>query len=149
MKNIKKLFHGLRYLQYPLVLIAFIFIIKPLFKGFDYLSSNPEYLFNSYSNALMFFGVTLSFSALQDPTKTSLRFEKKIWQNPKRAKVLLSITLITTFIFFAAGFWGFFMSGNYLKEFAFGSIVLAIGLLGYLKFQIDVFETHKEKTSSQ
>jgi len=42
MKSIKKLFHGLSYLQYPLVLIAFILLIKPLFKGFDYLSSNPE-----------------------------------------------------------------------------------------------------------
>ena len=149
MKNIKKLFHRLSYLQYPLVLIAFILLIKPLFKGFDYLSSNPEYLFNTYSNALIFFGVTLSFSALQDPTRTSLRLEKKIWQNPKKAKLHLSITLITTFIFFASGLLGFIMSGSSQREFAYGSIVLAIGLLGYLKFQIEVFEIHKEKASSK
>ncbi|HOF55706.1 MAG TPA: hypothetical protein PLD74_07785 [Prolixibacteraceae bacterium] len=149
MKNIKKLFHRLSYLQYPLVLIAFILLIKPLVKGFDYLSSNPEYLFDAYSNALIFFGVTLSFSALQDPTRTSLRFEKKIWENPKKAKVYLSITLITTFIFFASGLLGFIMSGSSQREFAYGSIVLAIGLLGYLKFQIEVFEIHKEKASSK
>ena len=149
MKSIKKLFHGLSYLQYPLVLIAFILLIKPLFKGFDYLSSNPEYLFDTYSYALIFFGVTLSFSALQDPTRTSLRFEKKIWQNPKKAKVHLSITLITTFIFFASGLLGFIMSGSSQREFAFGSIVLAIGLLSYLKFQIELFEIHKEKTSAE
>ena len=147
MKNIKKLFHRLSYLQYPLVLIAFILLIKPLFKGFDYLSSNPEYLFNTYSNALIFFGVTLSFSALQDPTRTSLRLEKKIWQNPKKAKLHLSITLITTFIFFASGLWGFIISGSYQREFAFASIILAIGLLGYLKFQIEVFEAHRESVS--
>lgn len=131
MKNIKKLFHKLSYLQYPLVLIAFYLLIKPLFKGFDYISSNPEYLFNSYSNALMFFGVALSFSALQDPARPTLRFEKKIWQNLQKAKVFLSITLIIAFIFFASGFLGFIMSGSSQREFAFASVVLAIGLLGY------------------
>lgn len=145
MKNIKKLFHKLSYLQYPLVLKAFFLLVKPLLKGFDYISSNPEYLFNSYSNALMFFGVALSFSALQDPTQPTLRFEKRIWQNPKKAKVSLSITLITTFFFFASGLLGFIMSGSSQREFAFASIVLAIGLLGYLKFQIEVFEMHKEE----
>lgn len=149
MKNIKKIFHRLSYLQYPLLLAAFYFLIKPLFKGFDYLSANPEYLFNTYSNALILFGVTLSFSALQDPSRTSLRFEKKIWENPKKAKLFLSVTLITTLIFFTAGLLGFWMSGSSQKEFALGSIVLGIGLLGYLKFQIELFETHKGKASEE
>lgn len=149
MKNVKNLFHRLSYLQYPLVLVAFILLIKPLLKGFDYLSSNPEYLFNTYSRALIFFGVTLSFSALQDPSRTSLWFENKIWQNPKKAKVLISITLITTFIFLISGLLGLTMSGSSQREFSIGSIVLAIGLLGYLKFQIEVFEIHKEKDSAK
>ncbi len=144
MKNIRKFFHLLSYLQYPLVTIAFSLLIKPLFKGLDYLTSHPEYLFNTYSNALIFLGITLSFSALQDPARTSLGFEKKIWQSPKRSRIMLFTTLATSLIFFVSGMLGFIVSENFKKEFAYGSIVLAIGLLGYLKFQLDIFDIHKK-----
>lgn len=144
MKNIRQLFHTLSYLQYPLVLIAFFYLVKPLFKGFGYLSAHPDFLFNAHSKALVLFGVTLSFSALQDTSRTSLRFEKKIWRSPKKAKRMLLITLTTAFLFFASGLWGFFATESFKKEFAYGSVVLAVGILGYLKFQLDIFDTHKK-----
>lgn len=143
MKNIRQIFHLLSYLQYPLVLIAFFLLVKPLFRGFDYLTVHPDYLFDAYSNALMLFGVTLSFSALQDPRRTLLQFEKKIWRSPQKAKRQLLITLVTAFLFFISGLLGFMAVENFKKDFAYASIVLAIGILGYLKFQLDVFDTHK------
>lgn len=143
----KKIFHALSHLQYLFLLIAFYLLFKPIFKGFDYLSANPEHLFSTYSNALVFFGVALSFSALQDPMRTTNGLEKIVWQNPKYEKVLISVTLFTTFLFFVSGLLGFVMSSSSQREFASGSIILAIGLLGYLKFQIEVFEMHKNKMS--
>lgn len=144
MKNIKQLFHTLSYLQYPLLLIGLFLVVKPLFKGFEYLSANPEYLFRTYNYALLFFGLTLSFAALQDSSRTSLKYEKRIWRNPKSAKAIILFTLITITIFFAAGLWGFIAKESIIKEFSYGSIVLAIGLLGYLKLQIEIFENHRE-----
>lgn len=78
MKNINQIFHNLSYVQYPLLLIGLFLVVKPFFKGFDYLSSNPETLFRTYNYALLFFGLTLSFASLQDSRKTSLKYEKKI-----------------------------------------------------------------------
>lgn len=144
MNNIKQLFHTLSYLQYPLLLIGLFLVVKPLFKGFNFLSENPEYLFRTYNYALLFFGLTLSVAALQNSRKTSLKYEKRIWRKPKSAKVIILFTLITTIIFFAAGLWGFMAKESIVKEFSYGSIVLAIGLLGYLKLQIEIFENHRE-----
>ncbi len=144
MKNFKQVFHALSYLQYPFLLIGLFLLFKPFFRGFDYLFSNPEFLFKTYSNVLIFFGLTLSFASLQDSGKTSLRYEKRIWQNPKRAKVLIIVTIFTIVIFFFAGIFGFIMKENIFKEFSYGSLILAIGLLGYLKLQIEMYENHKK-----
>ena len=144
MNNIKQIFHALSHIQYPLLLIGLFLIVKPIFKGFDFLSENPEYLFQTYNNALIFFGLTLSFAALQDPSKTSLKYEKRIWKNPKKAKVILIFTIVTTVIFFIAGLLSFMVKESVIKEFSYGSIILAIGLLGYLKLQIDMFDNHSE-----
>ena len=78
MKNTKQIFHTLSYIQYPLLLIGLFLISKPFFQGFEFLSSNAEYLFQSYNKALIFLGLALSFASLQDVSKTSLRYEKKI-----------------------------------------------------------------------
>ena len=144
MNNIKQIFHALSHIQYPLLLIGLFLIVKPIFKGFDFLSENPEYLFQTYNNALIFFGLTLSFAALQDPGKTSLKYEKRIWKNQKKAKVILIFTIVTTVIFFIAGLLSFIVKESVIKEFSYGSIILAIGLLGYLKLQIDMFDNHNE-----
>lgn len=144
MQNLKQTFHTLSYLQYPLLLIGLFLLIKPFFRGFDFLSSNPEYLFRTYNYALIFFGVTLSFAALQDPNKTSFKYEKRIWRNPKKAKNILIFTIATMIIFFIAGLLGFILKENVIREFSYGSIILAIGLLGYLKLQMDIFENHRE-----
>lgn len=144
MKNIKQIFHLLSYLQYPFWLIGLFLLFKPFFRGFDYVFSNPEFLFKTYNNVLIFFGLTLSFASMQDPTKTSLRYEKKIWQNPKKAKALFIVTTVTMIIFFLTGMLGFFTKENGLKEFSYGSLILAIGLLGYLKLQMEIYENHKK-----
>ena len=143
MKNIKQIFHLLSYLQYPFLLIGLFLLFKPFFRGFDYLFSNTEFFFKTYNNVLILFGLTLSFAALQDSTKTSLRYEKKIWQNPKKAKVIFIFTIVTITLFFIAGMLGFFSKENTFKEFSSGSLILAIGLLGYLKLQIEIYENHK------
>lgn len=144
MKNIKQIFHILSYLQYPFLLIGLYFLFKPFFHGFNYAFSNPEFLFKTYNNMLIFYGLTLSFASMQDSTKTSLRYEKKIWQNPKKARIIITSTIFTMIIFFIAGILGFIVKESAIKEFSYGSLILAIGLLGYLKFQIEMYEHHKK-----
>jgi len=143
----KRVFHILSYFQYPLLLFGLYFFIRPIIHGYDYISSNLEYIFSLYNNGLIFFGVALSFSTLQDSTKTSLRFEKRVWQSPKKGKLFIVLTMILILIFFIYGFIGYFgihEKIKVIKEFSYGSIVLAIGLVGYLKLQIEMYDNHRK-----
>ncbi len=142
MNKIKHFFHLLSYLQYPLLIVGLCFIVKPIFKGFDYISSNPEYLFQSYNYAMIFLGLTLGFASLQDATKTTLKYERKIWKDSKKAKRTMIFTIATMIVFLFAGVFGFVIKDSLIKEFAYGSIVLAVGLLGYLKLQLEMHENH-------
>lgn len=144
MQKPKQIFHSLSYLQYPLLVIGLYLIVKPVFKGYDFLSENPEYLFQNYNNALIFLGLTLSFASLQDASKTSLSYEKKIWRNPKKAKTIFFFTLFTLAVFCFAGIVGFLAKESVMKEFSYGSIILSVGLLGYLKLQMEIFEHHSQ-----
>jgi len=151
MKNFKQLFHLLSYLQYPLLLVAVVLTISPFFKGIKFLASNIDYFFKIQNIVLIFLGVALSFSTLQDSDKTSLKVEKKIYRSPKKAKFLIISTLVLIFIFFIYGFIAYFFLKEYtaLKEFSYGSIVLGIGLIGYLKLQLEMFEKNRKDKNEQ
>lgn len=144
MKNAKQIFHILSYLQYPLLILVMYFSMKPYLNGFDYMKENFNSVIKDYNYVLIFMGLTISFSTLQDTTKTSLKFEKKIWENPKKGKLFVIMISILTFISISFGIFGYFISTNEnVQEISFGSIVLGIGLLGFLKTAVEVFENHR------
>lgn len=152
MNKIKQLFHVLSYMQYPFLLLGLFFALKPFFKGFEYLASNPEYFFGIYNKSLIFFGVALSFSTLQDSSKTSLKFERKIYSNPRKAKFYIIFTMILVIVLFIYGFVGYLGltdKSNVINEFSYGSIIMGIGLIGYLKLQIEIFDNLREDKKEQ
>ena len=124
MKNIKEIFHILSYLQYPLLLIALYFSIKPYFNGLEYFIENLNILFENYNYFLIFMGLAISFSTLQDTTKTSLKFEKKIWESPKKGKRLIVIISLATFMILAYGIFGYFITNNEnIKKLSIGFLI--------------------------
>ncbi len=140
MKNITQLFHIISYLQYPLILVALWFYI-PFIASLS--NGNADWTQLNYS--LIFFGITVSFATLQDTKKTSLKFEKKIWRNPKRGKVFIIALAFMVFSLLTYGIFGYFLASNkIIQEVSFGIIVLGIGLIGFLKSGIEVFENHRE-----
>ncbi|WP_051935796.1 hypothetical protein [Salegentibacter sp. Hel_I_6] len=142
--KVKSAFQIISYAQYPLMLIATFFVIKPYIKGLEFLKQNPEILFLNYNNALIFFGLAIGFSTLQDTTKTQNNFSKKIWTNPKKGRKMIFYISILTFSTLILGIFMYYFSKNdKLKELSFGVIVLGIGLIGFLKSAIEVFENHR------
>jgi len=143
--KIKKLFQIISYLQYPLMLLALFFSVKPYFNGIEYLINNIEILFKNYNYVLIFMGLGISFSTLQDTTKTQNKLSKKIWENPKKGKKMIAIISGLTLLVLSYGVFGYFITENQkIKELSFGAIVFGIGLIGFLKTAIEVFENHRK-----
>ena len=137
MGKVKQLFHAISYLQYPLLLVALGYVIYPYFKGFDA-------FWASINNALIFSGLAISFSTLQDTTKTQNDFSRKVWQSPRKGMFALMVISGTTLLFLALGMFGLFVSkGGILKEVSFGVLMLGLGYVGLLKAAIEMHEHHR------
>ena len=126
------------------MVLALFFSIKPYLGGIENLAKNPSILLENYNYTLIFLGLGISFSSLQDTTKTQNDFSKKIWENPKKGKRAIILICFMLVLFLSYGMFGYFITENdRIKELSFGSIVFSIGLIGFLKTALEVFENHR------
>ncbi len=145
MKNTRQFFHLLSYLQYPLMLLALYHMGKPYFDGSLGNADQINLFLESMNNMLIFMGLGISFASLQDTSKTSLKFEKRIWQNARWGKLFLVMITALPLFTIGFGFFGYFISDHEkIQTVAFGSIVLGVGLIGFLKVAVEVFEKHRD-----
>ena len=143
--NIKSIFHYLSYLQYPLLIFVIYYAIKPYLTGFEDIENKLNLILESINNMLMFIGLSIGFATLQDTDKLSIKFEKQIWENPQKGKRFILVIVISTILALTFGIFGYFISDHKIvKELSIGSIVLGVGLLGFLKTAIEVFENHRK-----
>ena len=143
--NFKSTFHYISYLQYPLILIALYFALSPYMMGMEKLRENPDLIFENLNNLLIFMGLAVSFSSLQDTTKTQNNFSKKIWENPKNGKITIITMSVMIMLILIMGLIGYLNVNNgILKNLAVGLIVLGLGMFGFLKGTIEMFENHRK-----
>lgn len=137
--NIKQTFHIISYLQYPFLVMGVLAILKTPYDE-SYLGLKDTFLSN-FNLSLIFVGIGVSFSSLQDVTKTQNDFSKNIWRSRRKGKIALyGLTILIFFLFVIAGI-GYFESDNkVLNEVATGLVVFAIGFLGLLKVAIEMYE---------
>ncbi|WP_337842021.1 hypothetical protein [Rheinheimera sp.] len=142
--NFKLAFHYLSYLQYPLMLSALYCAFSPYLAGFSTLKANPSLIFESLNTALIFMGLGLSFSSLQDTSKMQNKFSQNIWQNPAKGKLAIGLMCGMILLFLLMGLAGYFFSSQgILKDLSVGTIVLALGMFGFLKAALEIFEQHR------
>ena len=144
MERTTRLFHLVSYLQYPFHLWGLYHIVKVyivLFGGFD---GNLEPMLPDIQNSLIFIGIGMSFSTLQDTKKTQNNISKKIWQSPTKGKIFIFSLAASNLFMFVLGISGLYVSqDNALSEVSLGLIVFAIGILGVLKAAMEMFENHR------
>ena len=139
MINQRKAFHSISYLQYPIMAIALYYAFKPYVVGFETVWENYNYM-------LIFMGLGISFSTLQDTSKTQNNFSRRIWQSAKKGRIALIFIAVLALFFIFIGLYGLYVSTNdILSELSFGTIVLGIGIVGMLKSAIEMFENHQVK----
>ncbi len=137
MGQVKQLFQIISYLQYPLLVVALGYMVYPYFVGFDA-------FWSSVNNALIFSGLAVGFSTLQDTSKTQNDFSKRVWQSPRKGMIALVTISATTLVFLLLGIFGLYVAkGGALKEVSFGVLTLGLGYLGLLKAAIEMHEHHR------
>lgn len=140
MNKTRQLFHWISYLQYPLMLVVlyfYVMLILSVVRG--------ETDWTALNNALIFLGIQVGFSTLQDTTKTQNKISRRVWESPRKGKLMILVISSLVLFFLVFGLIGYFSSEeNIHKEVSFGLIVLGIGILGMLKSAIEMFENHRK-----
>jgi magnesium-transporting ATPase (P-type) len=137
MKDITKLFHQISYLQYVMMLAGAFFCYRPFFTGFDY-------LWMDVNKGLIFLGLGISLSTLQDTSKTQNNFSKRIFEDPKRSRIFLWVVASQALFFLTIGLIFLFVPHTHLNELSFGLISVGVGLVGVLKSAAEMAEKHKK-----
>ena len=98
-----------------------------------------------FNKAFIITGIAVSYDALKDYRKLN-SMDKKVYHEPKIAKIYFSIMLTIFLTIMIYGVYGYFYSENgVLKELPMGLIVLAIGGVGVIKSGIDETLSYMEK----
>lgn len=142
--TIKQFFHYVSYLQYPLVITAMVFAVKPYMSGLEQSDEFIDDFLKNTNIVFIFLGLGISFSTLQDTTKTQNKISRKVWENPRKAKIIIFIVAFFVFLLLSLGISGLFtIKETELKNLSIGIIVLGIGVLNMLKSAIELFEYHR------
>ena len=143
--NFKSIFHYISYLQYPLMLVGLYYAFSPYLMGMEKLRGNPNLIFEDLNNVLIFMGLGVSFSSLQDTTKTQNNFSKKIWESPRKGKIAILTMFTIVLLILMLGLIGYLnASDGILKDLAVGLIVFSLGMFGFLKAAIEMSENHRK-----
>lgn len=139
MANVKGIFHKISYLQYvfiPVTLYYYtLFVISLTKNDINWIPLNK---------VLIFVGIAISLSSLQDTTTTQNKFSRKIWEHPKKGKYMLIYLSAMSFILITAGLIAYlFVHETILQDVSFGLMMLGIGILGLLKAAIEMYENHR------
>jgi len=140
----KQFFQYISYLQYPFMLIALFLAFKPYLNGIDAIKINPSIYFENVNQMLVFMGLGLSFSSLQDTSRTQNKLTRKVYEDPKKGKVFILSLILMIGLILIFGLIGFFSSDDKaINELSVGLIVLGLGMFGFLKAGVEMFENHR------
>lgn len=141
MKNARDLFHKISYLQYPLMIVGAYYVLRPFIYGM-------ENIWVDYNKMLVFYGLAISFSTLQDTTKTQNKVSENIWKNPRKAKILIIYFAVFAFALIVLGLFCLLGSTNKnLNEISFGVLALGVGMVGLLKSAIEMAEYQQRENN--
>lgn len=138
MKSTKEIFQALSYLNYLFIGVAIYFVFSPIWNGL-------ETFFESFNNTLMFLGLSVTFSTLQDTGKTQNELSRKVWQDPKKGKSFLIFIGFMAFFFLLLGFiFEFFIQEQDISGLGTGMMILGISMVAMLKAAEETFENHRK-----
>lgn len=124
------------------MLVAIFYIYRPILNDLNG-------LFSDFNTGLVYLGLGISLSTLQDTTKTQNKLSKRIFQNPRYAKRFLIVLIIQILVFIGLGLFGFYQDlSNPFKELSFGFLSIGIGLIGLLKSASEMAEYQAGLTSA-
>lgn len=135
----RKIFQYISYVQYPLMVVTCYFMFRPLL-------NDMKDFWSEYNKALIFLGLAVGFSSLQDTQKTQNKISKVIFESPKYSMYFIYLVFFQTLGFILFGLFGYFISkSEAIQEVSMGAFTFGMGLIGLLKSVIEMADNHRKE----
>ena len=125
-------------MQYPLMGISLFFMYRPWL-------NNRQNLLDDFNLGLVFMGLAITFSTLQDTKKTHNKMSEKIWKNKKYATWFIVYFLLIIFVLIALALFWQFGDNAALQGLSWGVLSIAMGLIGVVKSGLEMAEYQQSK----
>lgn len=133
----RQVFQWLSYLQYPALLVA-------LFHAFQPLLHNMQGMAEAYNASLLYAGVGIGMSSLQDPSRTQNTMSRKVWEDPRKGYWMVWLLTVQTLSSITLGLLGTLLAeSTMLAQLSLGLVAFGLGMIGLLKTAMEMREHHR------
>lgn len=140
----RQLFQWLSYLQYPALMVTLVYTVQALIAMFALKSTGWAPVLDLLNFVLLYGGVAIGLSSLQDPTKTQNKASLRVWQDPAKGRLLLWVLAVYSFIAIVLGLVGASLAKDTaISQLALGLVAFGLGMIGLLKTAIEMREHHR------
>ena len=142
--SMRNIFQGLSYLQYPALIVALGYIFKSGLAVASIKTAGWLPIYDDWNYALLYAGVGVGMSSLQDPRKTQNTMSRKVWEDPRKGGVMLWVLAVQALLPIVLGLLGAALaSSTALAQLALGLVAFGLGMIGLLKTAIEMREHHR------
>jgi hypothetical protein len=122
----RQVFQWLSYAQYPALLVTAVYMVQSVIAMTAFRTAGWGPVLDLANLVLLYGGVAIGLSSLQDPSKTQNKISRRVWMDPAKGRVLLWILALEAFI-----------------PIALGLVAFGLGMIGLLKTAIEMREHHR------
>lgn len=140
----REVFQAISYLQYPMMLVAMGYAVKSAIAMASAAGGGWSPAYGDWNYILLYAGIGIGLSSLQDPRKTQNDISRKVWQDPRKGRWMLALLAAYAFGAMATGLAGAYFAGETaVSQLSLGLLALGLGMLGLLKTAIEMREHHR------
>ena len=133
MRALVRFFHWMSFLQFPLILVAAWYFVRPVWDR----AVSPV---ASVSGGLLWIGLALGFGSLAEVTP-QIKLAEAARKRPSIFTFWLVMLFISVLMVFILSIYGLVARSGQERELWFSLLVLGIGMLGMLRMCLNLVET--------
>jgi len=137
-------FQWVSYLQYPALLAAFGYALSAAFAAASIRAAGWGPVYDDWNYVLLYAGVGVGLSSLQDPMRTQNTMSRRVWEDPRKGRWMLTLLSFYGFGALIVGLVGAYMAESTpVSQLSLGLMAFGLGLMGLLKTAIEMREHHR------
>ena len=140
----RDMFQRISYLQYPALLAALGYAIASGIAAASAGRTGWAPVFDGWNHMLLYAGIGIGLSSLQDPAKTQNEISRRVWQHPRKGRWMLVLITVYALGAMVLGLFGAYAaSDTMVGQLSLGLLAFGLGMVGLLKTAIEMREHHR------